>query len=49
MKKFFETLANIWNIEELKNKILITLGMLLVYRFGAQVTLPGIDATKLHA
>lgn len=49
MKKFFETLANIWKIEELKNKILITLGLLLVYRFGTQVTLPGIDATKLHA
>jgi preprotein translocase subunit SecY len=49
MKKFFETLANIWRIEELKNKILITLGLLLVYRFGTQVTLPGIDATKLQA
>jgi preprotein translocase subunit SecY len=31
----------------LKNRILITLGLLLVYRFGAQVTLPGIDATQL--
>ena len=49
MKKFFETLANIWKIEELKNKVLITLGLLLVYRFGSQVTLPGIDATKLQA
>ncbi|MEC4116062.1 MULTISPECIES: preprotein translocase subunit SecY [Myroides] len=49
MKKFFETLASIWKIEELKNKILITLGLLLVYRFGTQVTLPGIDATKLQA
>lgn len=48
MKKFFETLSNIWRIEELKNKIFFTLGLLLVYRFGAQVTLPGIDATKLQ-
>jgi len=47
MKKFFEALTNVWKIEELKNRILITLGLLLVYRFGAQVTLPGIDATKL--
>lgn len=47
MKKFFESLANVWKIEELKNRILVTLGILLVYRFGAQVTLPGIDATKL--
>lgn len=47
MKKVIETLSNIWKIEELKNRILLTLGLLLVYRFGAQVTLPGIDATKL--
>jgi len=47
MKKFFESIANVWKIEELKNRILITLGLLLVYRFGAHVTLPGIDATQL--
>ncbi|HRB72544.1 MULTISPECIES: preprotein translocase subunit SecY [Flavobacterium] len=49
MKKFIESLVNVWKIEELKNKILITLGLLLVYRLGAQVTLPGIDATKLQS
>ena len=49
MKKFFESLANVWKIEELKNRILITLGLLLVYRFGAHVTLPGIDATQLNS
>ncbi|WP_159800548.1 preprotein translocase subunit SecY [Flavobacterium sp. MK4S-17] len=48
MKKFFEAFANVWKIEELKNRILVTLGLLLVYRFGAHVTLPGIDATKLN-
>lgn len=47
MKKFFEAFINVWKIEELKNRILVTLGLLLVYRFGAHVTLPGIDATKL--
>ncbi len=47
MKKFFESFLNVWKIEELKNRILITLGLLLVYRFGAHVTLPGIDATQL--
>ena len=47
MKKFLESLSNVWKIEELKNRILITLGLLLVYRFGAHVTLPGIDATQL--
>ncbi len=49
MKKFFESLLNVWKIEELKNRILITLGLLLVYRFGAHITLPGIDATQLHS
>ncbi|MEK8180337.1 preprotein translocase subunit SecY [Flavobacterium buctense] len=48
MKKFFESLNNVWKIEELKNRILMTLGLLLVYRFGAHVTLPGIDATQLE-
>jgi preprotein translocase subunit SecY len=47
MKKFIESFINVWKIEELKNRILITLGLLLVYRFGAHVTLPGIDATEL--
>ena len=47
MKKFIESIINVWKIEELKNRILITLGILVVYRFGAHVTLPGIDATQL--
>ncbi len=48
MKKFFESFVNVWKIEELKNRILLTLLLLLVYRFGAHVTLPGIDATQLE-
>ncbi|WP_396635476.1 preprotein translocase subunit SecY [Maribacter sp. R77961] len=47
MKKFIETVSNIWKIEELRNRILITLGLLLVYRFGCQIVLPGIDSTQL--
>lgn len=47
MKKFFETLNNIWKIDELKGRIIVTLGLLLVYRFGAQVVLPGIDTQEL--
>jgi preprotein translocase subunit SecY len=47
MKKFIESLVNIWKIEELKNRIGVTLLILLVYRFGAHLTLPGIDATQL--
>lgn len=45
--KFIENIKNVWKIEELRNRIILTLGLLLVYRFGAQVTLPGIDASKL--
>ncbi len=45
--KFINTLKNIWKIEDLKNRILVTLGLLLVYRFGAQVVLPGVDASQL--
>ena len=47
MVKFIETLKNVWKIEELRDKIILTLGLLLVYRFGAQVVLPGIDASQL--
>ena len=47
MKIFIESISNVWKIEELKNRILLTLGLLLIYRFGAHVTLPGIDATQL--
>jgi preprotein translocase subunit SecY len=49
MKKFFEGIASVWKIEELRNKITFTLLLLLVYRFGAHVTLPGVDATQLHS
>ena len=48
MKKFIENLTNIWKIEELKNRIILTLGVLLVYRFGAHIVLPGIDSAQLH-
>ncbi len=47
MKKFIETLLNIYNIEELRGRILTTLTLLLVYRLGAQVVLPGIDSVQL--
>lgn len=46
--KFIESLKNVWKIEELRNRIIVTVGLLLVYRFGAQVVLPGIDAAQLQ-
>ncbi|MGB5982209.1 MAG: preprotein translocase subunit SecY [Nonlabens sp.] len=45
--KLIETIKNIWKIEELRNRVIMTFSLLLVYRFGAQVVLPGIDSTQL--
>lgn len=47
MKKLIETIKNIFKIEELKNRILYTLGLLLIYRLGSFVTLPGINPEAL--
>ena len=47
MKKFISTVQDIWKIEELRNKIMLTLGLMVVYRLAAQVPLPGIDPTQL--
>lgn len=49
MKRFFETIANIFKIEELRSRILMTLGLLLVYRAGSYVVLPGVDPIQLEA
>ena len=49
MKQFIETLKNIYRIEDLRARIIMTLGLLLVYRLGAHVVLPGIDPTQLMA
>jgi len=43
MKKFIQTIQDIWKIEELRNKLLLTLGFMAIYRFAAQIPLPGID------
>ena len=43
MKKLVETIRNIWKIDELRNRILTTLGFLLVYRLGSFVVLPGVN------
>lgn len=44
-KKLVETLKNIYKIEELRKRILYTLGLLLVYRLGSFVVIPGINPT----
>lgn len=48
MKRFIQTLQNIWKIEDLRARIIFTLGIILLYRFGKYVTLPGIDPTQLE-
>lgn len=48
MKGFIQTIKNIWSIEELRNKILLTLSLLLVYRFGSYIPLPGIDLSAIN-
>lgn len=48
MKKFIQTIKNIWSIEELRSKILVTLLLILVYRVGSHIVLPGIDPNKLN-
>ena len=47
-KKLVETLKNIYKIEELRQRILFTLGLLLIYRLGSFVTLPGVDHAVLE-
>ena len=46
--KAINTIRNIFRIEDLRNRILYTLGILLIYRLGKYVTLPGIDPSQLE-
>ena len=47
--KFIETLKNIWKIEELRNKLGMTILFILIYRFGSFIVLPGINPEALTA
>ena len=49
MKNFLNTLQNIWKIEDLRTRILNTLGFILIYRIGSFVVLPGLDPSMLGA
>ena len=48
MKRFIQTLKNIWSIEDLRKRILYTIGLVLVYRIGCYVVLPGVDPSQLQ-
>ena len=47
MKKFIQTIKNIFKIEELRKRIVYTILLLLVYRLGSFIVLPGIDSAQL--
>ena len=49
MKKLIETIRNIWNIVDLRERLLVTLGILAIYRFGSFVVIPGVDPAQLSA
>ncbi len=48
MTKFFEALANVFKIPDLRKRLLFTLGLLAVYRIGAYIPTPGIDYHKFE-
>ena len=43
----FRAIINAFRIKEVRNRILFTIGILAIYRFGANITIPGVDATKI--
>ncbi len=47
MKRFIQTLQNIWHIEDLRIRLINTIGFILIYRVGSYIALPGLDATQL--
>ena len=47
MKKFIETLKNCWKVEDLRQRLLITILFVAIYRFGSFVVLPGINPAQL--
>lgn len=47
MKKFIDTIKNIWKVEELRQRILLTLGLILIYRIGSFIVLPDINQAAL--
>ncbi len=49
MKRFFQTIANIFKIEDLRKRLLYTFGLIVIYRLGSYIVLPGIDASQIAA
>ncbi|MDR2010022.1 MAG: preprotein translocase subunit SecY [Bacteroidales bacterium] len=49
MRRFINTIKNIFKIEDLRTRILLTLGFILIYRLGAHIVLPGVNPNELAA
>jgi preprotein translocase subunit SecY len=49
MKGFIQTIKNIWAVEELRNRIIYTLMLILVYRIGSYIVLPGVNPDALDS
>ena len=49
MKRFFQTIANIFKIEDLRKRLIYTFLLIVVYRLGSYIVIPGIDATQIAA
>ena len=49
MKKFFQTIVNMFKIEDLRKRLIYTFLLIVVYRLGSYVVIPGIDATQIAA
>ena len=47
MKKLIQTFKNIWSIEELRSKIIVTLALVFTYRLGTHIVLPGLNPNLL--
>lgn len=47
MKRFIQNIKNIWKVEELRKRILLTLSLILIYRIGSFIIIPGVNYTAL--
>ncbi len=47
MKKFITTVQNIWSIEDLRQRIILTVGLVFIFRVGTYIALPGLDPSQL--
>ena len=49
MKRFIQNIKNIWKVEELRKRIILTLSLILIYRIGSFIMLPGVNADAVIA